>query len=725
MKTRRRQGATLGLVAVCVLVIIVVGIGCFFLAKIFGGGREVANATDAGALNIAKNAMKKQDPLGRVAVSLANPQYADFKFCADPINSNEINLMTYNRAVGQALLVAMNAEQETAAGATQANPHASTVLANLNALGLELNQKLNDPKIVSFFNQVSNDTRMWGNNGVNAQNAVVTRYMKHGESTNVYFTGATLAGLQLPANWSSKGTDKKPPPNSTGSYLRGYEAMTIPGVGNIMGVPVFPQQNPHLVALTDFQSQNSNAPSPNVPPNSFSISTSSKEGKTGLMGGAVAAAIIGAVMSNANNGGNANFQFPAAIPGGYIEIENLASGPIPVNADPKDNTTNIFNNELYDGPGVVLGSTSNGAQYFTTDTGAPAAWAAYNTSSSTQPGGIGGSSSTAYTADPNYPPRNANLNPDTHGHPLVVNSKPTIFTTRTPGTVVGGTAALPDLLNLTNAGQTNCLWDAGQLNATGQLNGACNTYLPSFVTAYNGAALSGTTPPGLYSNVDVVKGQLIGAFQSGQQSVRIPNSPLPPSGLGVYNQNGFGISPEPQFSTPLQETGSIDALLNQVTTGPGATCAKTIILNQLTQRCFEIKPDAVPADVQALWTRTIPMGTTMYVYLNTATNKLDIMLAPQKPPTYVAGVKPDGVPNGSPTDCNNQYQLDNIFVNVPKGSTEADLNLHDQPYTRHGNGNLIGEDHANLTLSTGFNNLLARLQFSNTVQGVENFSRPN
>jgi hypothetical protein len=54
--SRRRKGATLGLVASCVLVIIVLGMGVFFLAKLFGGGREVANATDAGTLSIAKNA---------------------------------------------------------------------------------------------------------------------------------------------------------------------------------------------------------------------------------------------------------------------------------------------------------------------------------------------------------------------------------------------------------------------------------------------------------------------------------------------------------------------------------------------------------------------------------------------------------------------------------------------------------------------------------------------
>lgn len=53
MILHRKKGATLGLVAVCVFVVIVLGVGFFILSKIIGGEREVANATDAGVLTVA------------------------------------------------------------------------------------------------------------------------------------------------------------------------------------------------------------------------------------------------------------------------------------------------------------------------------------------------------------------------------------------------------------------------------------------------------------------------------------------------------------------------------------------------------------------------------------------------------------------------------------------------------------------------------------------------
>ena len=52
MTVRRQRGATLGLAAACVLVVIVIGVGFFFLSKIIGGGREVANATEIGRAHV-------------------------------------------------------------------------------------------------------------------------------------------------------------------------------------------------------------------------------------------------------------------------------------------------------------------------------------------------------------------------------------------------------------------------------------------------------------------------------------------------------------------------------------------------------------------------------------------------------------------------------------------------------------------------------------------------
>ncbi|MGH9552718.1 MAG: hypothetical protein ACRD3W_25285, partial [Terriglobales bacterium] len=57
MPVRRQHAATLSLVAVAILIVIIVGVCAFFLMKILGGGREVANATDAGALNVAKQSL--------------------------------------------------------------------------------------------------------------------------------------------------------------------------------------------------------------------------------------------------------------------------------------------------------------------------------------------------------------------------------------------------------------------------------------------------------------------------------------------------------------------------------------------------------------------------------------------------------------------------------------------------------------------------------------------
>lgn len=61
---RRRhdnRGATLSLVVVTTLVIMVLGMGIFFLTKLLGGARELQNATDSGNLNVAKQSLRTPD----------------------------------------------------------------------------------------------------------------------------------------------------------------------------------------------------------------------------------------------------------------------------------------------------------------------------------------------------------------------------------------------------------------------------------------------------------------------------------------------------------------------------------------------------------------------------------------------------------------------------------------------------------------------------------------
>ncbi|CAN5623517.1 hypothetical protein BH10CYA1_BH10CYA1_42680 [soil metagenome] len=734
MKTRRRQGATLGLVAVCVLVIIVIGIGCFFLAKIFGGGREVANATDAGALNIAKNAMNKTNPLISVSLPGASGEYADFVALADPPSSNTINLLTYNRCVAQALIVAMNAQQE---GTPTAATHAGNVISALNQLGSALKAKLTNPALVQYFGAVNNDTRMWGNTGLNAQASTYkTAFMKHNESTNIYLTPSLFnhppVNLATPSNFESVGLAITPQlnPAVNNAYLKGYFSLNVPGIGSVMGVPVFPQQNPHLVALADFNNPaTSAAPSGTVPPNAFSVAASSTEAKTGVLGGAIAAAIVGSSVTKANNGGAANYDFPASVPGGYLAIVNLPSATLPAGGIAVPNDDNIFNNELYLGPGIDITSTSSGAAYNKTDMSASAAWAAYNNSSSSNPdGGLAAGSGGTFVADARG--KNGNLYPPSriNGTPIPLND---MYTASTPNGVAQNPPDLAALLTITSPGQ-NCL-DQMNTGPNFYLSGQCLTYLPSFLQTFNRPMPSGGAgSTGLFTAVDLAKGQVIAAFQSGARGVTVTgstNQGIAPSGLGLYANGVSGAYPQPSYNPngSIQTLGNIDQLLTQVTTGNQLvpSCSKTNIIKALTQRCYEIKPNATPAEIAALWQTPLPIGQTAYIYIDPATKNLKAFGQAQAPQTLVANSQPDGAPLDPQLNCESDYSLDNGMVDVAQGSSNAaDDNLHDRPYSNW-NGSLHGQDHATLILSSGFNNLLGQLSFSNTTSGVENFSRPN
>lgn len=720
MKSRRRQGATLGLVAVCVLVIIVVGIGCFFLAKIFGGGREVANATDAGALNIAKNVMSTKDANVGVFIDENDPsKYPDFVQCADPLSTKRITLLTYNRCVAQALLVALNAQAETAAGSTQANGNAQKVLAELTRLGTDLRAKLQNSGLTSYFDKVANDTRMWGNNPVKVDttnpNTYVTAFMKKKQSTNIYFNPNSLPGSipgssvgigDLPSNWAVDATATIKPPTGSyqSSYLAGYEGISVPGVGTIMGVPVFPQQNPHLVAKTEFD-QAAAAPTAYIPPNAFSVASNSTESKSGVVGGAVAAAIVGAVKlapSGVAAGSVApNYDFPAAIPGGYIEITNPAGSTLPAGYRGLDQSDNIFNWELYNGPGIEIAPAGSGAA-FSTDVGAVSAWQAYNASSGT---------------DANN--HNASLYPPSLGYP---NSS--IFITPGPGQAAAKATSDTDLLKIL-AKPVNCL----TLLQTDNWGGNCATFLSQMEQAYNRAPLSGSgSDPRdalpVYSSVDLVKGQVIAAFQSGAKSVNV--SAAASTGLGVYPNGIYSPNPTPYFEAPIQRAGSIMQLLDQVSAAAdqvNANCTKTKIINAMTERCYEIKPTATAGEISALWDQQVPMGNTFYIYLDAPSNKL--VINETQPPTY-KGVAADGNPNDTNTICISQYNLTGTLIDVPIGGLPADNNLHEVPYENHGAPTLTGRDTANWQASSGWQNLLGKLTFANSTQGnVENFSRPN
>ena len=765
MKLRRRTGAVLGLVASCVLVVIVIGIGLFCLTRMMGGGREVAHATDSGILNIAKQA------LDTPSIPAAG---TDFVACGTPVNSQSISLYSYNKCVGQAMLVALNA---SASNQSVAGQHAKLVYDQLvNSIEKPLQSALLGGHSANFdykqiFSNLSNQNsvRMSGSNPVTAP-GYAAAYMKGGTSnanavgsSNLYFnlSGASQALLStIPVNSSATFV----PPgvgSTTTAYVQGYKPMdiTVPGVDKLtyMTVPVFPSQPPHLVSFGDFN----NATSPpqadtNIPPNAVKVSSSSVDGTANTLTGAVACAIVGSLDQG----------YAASFPAGYIEIFNRP-GTTMTGYGPVDNGNNIFNNEMFGNPGVSLSAMSDGSAAFSCgyagglQNPAPTTnlvdqWSAYNTTGTGPIPPVAGSSGLNNGADD------------------------AIFFATTPGQA--GTAVTDRAKLATIKNSTNCM---KQQQQQGYVSGNCLKWMSSIAASYgrtmpnnNGAQDLSTLGP-VFSNVDVVKVTVLQQFQNRVQSFAV-NAPATPTfpdnasmngstGMGVYNVNNPGSMqgftyPTPANSLPIMQAMSPLNYLQQIDgESQSSGCAisgNNSVLAAVTQRCQQIQPTVTAQQVKALLdsNKQFKMGMRFYIYLpggdQSATGPYGGLVMDNGgngsgggPVGYNASnpAVPDGVPvNPLPGDpahnCTGVYSLNNTIVNVPRNPqvgypafgapiSQGDLNVHAQPYmvtNSEGNvGGLASSDHALWQDSSGYGNLLGHLEFANTVTGGNAFSSPN
>ncbi len=720
---RRRTGATLGLVAVCVLVIILLGIGFFFLSKIFGGEREVAGATDSGTLNVAKTALRSQQASTAVL--------SDFQMLDDAKFPGRTTLFTYNRCVAQTLLVLLNAQKE---GTGTAMINAGKVYAQLKAEGSALQAELqNAGTFMTDFSTLSgdNNTRMAGNNGVN-QVDYKSALMKPSESTNVYFNSASFPDAAFASSLNLFNTNANLVPQDPNAnpkfYMAGYQSINIGG-NTLIGVPVFPQTKPHLVSLNDFNGNSQNTvfqdPVGWTPPNAFKIASSSLDSKAQVFGGATACAIVGATYI-ANLPGQPAPDFLGAMPGAFIAINNANPANMGGLWGPADGSNSIFNNELWNAPGIQATSAGS-SEVFTTDVGQPAAWAAYNATynaSAAVGSPITGSSPPA-VYDSNK--RNPNLYPPSMSPPYNIGN---MYTATAPGAYAAST--IQDLLKITASG-INC---ENQLNANGVLSGQCQNYLTSFEGAYG--RNMGALPPlvgNQFSDMDQVKLQIINAFQTGNQRTTISGA-LPPSGMGVLkNPNGWYPFTNPA-AVPLETSnGTVMQMLNQIGQN------QALIVNEITQRCNEIAPGTTSAQVTALLNTPLKMGQTLYIHLQNPRVVGSPLVCDLNIPATVNGTNANGLPN-TPPDGNvltgtKSYDLlalgiaDTVSPNTING---GDNNLHERPYRdidgndyerANGNGSLTAVDTVTWQPSSGYQNLLGELKFSQTTSGADAFSKPN
>lgn len=289
MTNRKRDGATLALVIILAFVLIIVG-GCFFVWQLLiGGGKELQHATDSGNLNVAKQALITPDvvvPSG-IDPTTNTDLRKEFQDVLDP--GFKVNLLNFNRLVAKAVLAQLNAKSQ---GTEAAKNNAIQLTNAVYKLGQQLQANLSaSSSLKGQFEQVSNSnsvrmlqhpTAATPGQAVSHRDAeYATSYMARNKASNVFFDknafppGAQLADSDMTSDAGNK--------NKT--FLKGYSSISSAGGLNgcpaTWAVPLRPGEQPHLVSVDDFTT-NQNPPfGPNTVPNSFRSGGSASFIRTG------------------------------------------------------------------------------------------------------------------------------------------------------------------------------------------------------------------------------------------------------------------------------------------------------------------------------------------------------------------------------------------------------------------------------------------------------------
>lgn len=753
MKLRRRRGATLGLVAVIVLFIAILGIGFFFLSKVMGGGREVANATDAGAMNVAKRALMEptvnapaNDEFDGLGVDTAT---------GIPNNTGTINLLAYNRAVGRALLVALNARAIGPASSRLAGD----VIDKLEVLGRNLQNQLNGggmlPGYFDTMARAQNVKMMGPTSDVKLSMDIKPAWMitQDGDGmqkTNVYINKTVVDMMGNPtvsnlytattvnsANIKSKGSWPQGAFSSSGghNFIRAYDRnMTLSNYLDkaILGAAVGPQDRSHLVHLGQFD--NCATAIGYAPPNSWKTQSQSQNTNKGQgnFGGAVACAVVGSL----------NAEYEACIPRGYVRILNYVSaanipGAVPVSGQDVNGGTSIFNNEFWTGPGGS-GPThhANNGQIFAEEgvngSALIQAWVAYNNSSITD------------TADPNrdqdghdkrLDPKGPNFSPN----PANANVSCAPIRSNIGGPAPDKFATVAEMKTVRSYGGScsqNNFDRPDNFDACRARDDNGNGYVTDMSVNYGrGTSQSptGNSPTEGYNGVEYLKARVLDAFNSGSRcarNVRVGGDQK--SGMKTYDRVRDGGGPYntlPASNVQFANVGSPYELLMHTMKGGQYSGTCNDVISMIHQRCKEILPTVERAEVeQLLRSKDLPPGSTMFILLPNGASRLAAL--DTVPTTHAAGKDPFNLPaEGTQPTCksNPDTAIADYQVNSKAGragNPKGDSNIHDQPYT-NSTDDFSSTDIVEWKPSCGASNFLGELSFRNETTGGGEFCKPN
>lgn len=381
MNLRRNSGATLAFVAGSIIFIVFIAVAFFFLSQLLGGGRELQHATNSGTLNVAKDAM------ARPAVPVPIDGMAEAKDMKEILlgvtqdAGDSVNLLTFNRMVGAAMLVAMNAEADgnTAGDGSMVNAGkfidlvegksssvGSTLAAALKNGPSWAREKFNDTAAGNSLRMLGETTQInWQDNDFKVAyldpgmpsnvnlNFLKADPPKPGDDpvNNLPFNNIHILGQGIDPDGLTRkelpgGITKKD--KAGDQLLLGYTAMSFGGVGRTLyAVPL--DTAPHLVSLNDFNKKELvEQPGADknivIPPNTFmngALGRDQRKTKSDVH-------MLAAAMA-----GTSQRPFEVSMPFGYIVLDNHKQlqfqGVVP-------NSNNVFAREL--GAGIDVDPTS-------------------------------------------------------------------------------------------------------------------------------------------------------------------------------------------------------------------------------------------------------------------------------------------------------------------------------------------------------------------------------
>lgn len=702
MDARKTRAAAIPFVSASALVLVIIGVAACILLLILGGTRNLQHATDAGNLNVAKEALKTP------SFPLTGTAYTQFSGLTDP-QTGSMDLVDYNRVVGQAYLVALNALADRPQGDPGGHPSQQgindamqvteaangSIKGDTSGIGQKFYQlfgvKDSSNKLFDKFNEVANrnSMRMFNADGQiqNDFDGWDVSFMGNGDPTNVYI-GTEPGQNNLPyigdsgirANDPSSplyGTfqttiSSVPTQDKSAQYLAGYTPFKFGPNWTLYGVPVYPGCQPHHVAGRDFNAakvQNDSTLEGLVPPNSFRSAASvavSPQSNSTSQARMEAFAIVGTLDSG----------FPISIPHGFIVVKNL---PGSGNNYIVNNTNNVYAQELMEG--IYLATTAGGGAAYSTDQQSLQNWVTYNNG------------------------KKAGPMPSADG----------IFFSNPSDTAISITS-----MHYGSDSQPMCLWtDVAGSNA----NSTCAGLEQSFNQSYPSDQGTMLGDGGPLMAVEELKKAVIQKYPKHPVVIPCPDQPTglrlwqlasDPSVTGaparVNNNIHKGYPKGAQVSTD----GTIGQLVAQVL--GGSELQMNLVYGQMAQRMHEIDlgtPEAAGIAWLQAQATPIPLGSTWYIYHDSGSWHFTQAGDPTLPAWMSPAPPSPGIlPDGSLQRYWVKYKTINSLVNPAH-----EISIHDHLYTEFSTSASPGYDVIDWQPSSGYANELGQLTFANYCGG--------